>query len=109
MPQHCPNHSQETNQGGDCITAVFHVWLTWKLPFPLAERDYYQRRGTLYVETQPGCGTYQAYKPVHCTAHGSDGFKHEQEIMQQDPLGGCDLISQEGVFGGVHDPCVCGD
>tara|TARA_B110001450_G_scaffold201331_1_gene190416 strand:- start:559 stop:876 length:318 start_codon:yes stop_codon:yes gene_type:complete len=91
------------------IEAQFKERLTWNIPFDIGCREYYQRRGTLYLETQPGSETFESYKPMHSSVHDGDGFKTSIELshsmteaMRHDET----LFSLKGHFTGVYDVCL---
>ena len=87
------------------ITASYTNWLTWQLDFSLRGKEYYARRGTLYVEMEPGSDIYKAFKPVYSTAHDTDGFKRPEAILEDQPVKSMGF-SEEGLFAGVYDACI---
>ena len=88
------------------IEARFEESLMWRIPFDIGSRDYYQRRGTLYIEIQPGSGTYESYKPIHSSVHDGDAFKTSIELSHSVTEARHDETSIKGQFTGIYDVCL---
>ena len=89
-------------EGCRVITAMFTEWLRWDLPEPIGKREYYQRRGTLYVETEPGSDQFIEYKPSFCSVCDSGAFKRADSIYVDTTVSNDDRTpSAPGVFRGV--------
>ena len=91
------------------VEARFEECLTWKIPFDIGNRDYYQRRGTLYIEIQPGSETYESYKPINSSVHDGDAFKTSINLSHVVTEARHDChktTSLKGQFTGVYDTCL---
>ena len=90
------------------VEGRFTEFLTWRLPFSLDGRDFYQRRGTLYVETVAGSQEYETFKPCYSTAHDSDAFKRAEQLDIISNVTGeeAQRHSARGKFQGLRDECL---